>query len=176
MPLSLLLSVQDRLEQDISLLVQGLALQSLNLPPLNPSGNPGIGSNVFTQMLPEQLNVIQFPAVLVSSFGERARDEGSTFEQRLVIYPIRVTILDVAQPYFQSRRGDYEWWSQQIAATLEGLTNYPLFPDVPECYAVDVEELTSIDPRLPESQFFRGGLVAHCRTSRYRQHNPGLGQ
>ena len=176
MPLSLSLSIQDRLEQDITLLVQGLNLQSLNQPPLAPVGNPGIGTNVFTQMLPEQLNVAAFPAVLVTSFGERARDEGSTFEQRLTIFPVRIMILDAAQPYFQARRGDYEYWHQTIAATLEGMTNYPLFPDVPECYTVDVEELTSIDPRLPESQWFRGGLVAQCRTSRYRQHNPGMGQ
>ncbi len=176
MPLSLSLSVQDRLEQDIASFIAALNLQSLNMTPLASSGNPGPGPNVFVHLLPDQLNLVQWPVILVSSFGEQARDEGSTFEQRLTIYPVRVMVLDAAQPYFQSRRSDYEYWSQTIAAKLEGLTNYPLLEDVPELYHVDTEDLLSIDSRLPESQFFRGGLVAHCRTSRYRQHNPGFGQ
>ena len=172
MPVSPTASIQDRLEQDLALLVQGLNLQSLNLPPLAPSGNPGVGSNVFVQMLPDELNVIQFPAVLVTSFGERARDEGSTFEQRLTIYPVRVMVLDSASPYFQARKADYESWCFTIAQTLEGLVNAPILPDVDECWTIDAEELLSIDPRLPESQWFRGGVTALCYTSVSRKRGP----
>ena len=172
MPPSPTATVQDRVEQDIALLIQSLNLQSLNLSPQPAAGNPGIGSNVIVQMVPDELNVAAFPAVLISSFGERARDEGSTFEQRCTVYPIRVMVLDAAQPSFQSRRSDYEYWLHEIAATLEGLVNHPIFTDAPECWTVDVEDLLSIDPRLPESQWFRGGLVALCSVSEARRRGP----
>ena len=167
MPLPLTLTPLDRLEQNLVSLVQSLNLTG------TAGTTPNVGNNVYRQMLPEELNV-QFPCVLVTSFGEKARDgdAGHSFETRGTAYPIRVMILDPAGPYPQAREGDYLAWNRTMARTFDGLA-LPVnsLPDCPECWQVETEEITHIDPRLPESQWFRGGIRLICHVSEARAFN-----
>ena len=154
-------AIHDRLLTDL----QGL-IQSLDL-----SGSSGvigdIGSNVYVQLAEEELNVL-FPCVLVSSVGETEEEGESDLEDDVVIYPVRISILDQVAPNYQQRRPTYQDWRHQIARKLRGLVNYPLLDNVPELHDVRLRNLPTVDPRLPEHAFFQAGLVALCYTNETR--------
>lgn len=156
--------VWDRLLQDLQTACINLNLQG--------TVAPSIGANVILQQLPEQLNISQFPCILVTHFGEQEEESGdSDFEEDCVVYPVRLMVLDDASPYFQARRPDYLSWRHSIQSTLRGRVIYPLLASTPECFDIRVQNLPAVDPRLPESQWFRSGVIALCHTQEQRNRN-----
>lgn len=154
-------AIHDRLATDLQAVIQTLEL----------SGSSGvigdIGDNVYVQLAEEELNVL-FPCVLVSTVGESEEEGESDLEDDVVVYPVRISILDQMAPNYQQRRATYQSWRHQIARKLRGLVNYPLLENVPELHDVRLRNLPTVDPRLPEQAFFQAGMVAMCFTNETR--------
>lgn len=154
-------AIQTRLQSDLQGLIQGLNL-------IGTTGATGsIGTNVFTQLLGETLNVDAFPAVFINVEGEQEREqnEGENFEEDGVTYPVKILIVDLMRPAYQTARDDYYTWRHAIAQMLRDLLIYPLLPTTPECFRILVRNLPIVTLELKRQQFVVCGMVAECDTT-----------
>jgi hypothetical protein len=157
------LAIWDRAEQDIQGLIQGLNLTCAD----GSTGN--IGDNVYVQSIWDQLNIQTWPCVLVSAQDVQEQELESDFEEDWVAYPVVVLICDQQQVDFQSTRGTYLSWRQQIAQMLrdrERVVPQPvLLPTTPECSRIVVEDGPNLPADCPVLAFVYSSLTAMLWTN-----------
>jgi len=158
-----LATLHDRLETDLQALIQGMNLQSVS----GKTGN--IGSNVVVQNLTEKLHVPKWPAVLVTAKALAEEEDGGSFEEDYVVYPVLVLVCDIARPQIQSLRPDYLSWRHDIMQRLRGLVNYPLLPNCPETQVIEVRAAPVLPDDVEAKQYVQSGLTALCHTSEARR-------
>jgi hypothetical protein len=155
---------------DVSFRIKAAVAQvivNLNLTGGQLPGSAGtiadIGSNVYSQLLPDESNV-KFPCVLVTTEGEREEPVfgSTTAKQRWI--PFRVFIADRNSPRRHESEGYYLWWRNQIfnAFFQKKLTG------VDEVCGCEINLDVIFDPKLPQYQFIVSGMVLRFFVSEVR--------
>lgn len=153
-------SIQERIMTDIAALLPDGASFSGE----DKTGNIGT-ANIYKQLLPDP-SAITMPCILVDVENETEQEEESNFEEKYVVYPCRISIIDRANA---KRNNDlltvYLKWRHDAMNKLRDTTR---LDSVPEAYDVRVQPRVIVSPNLPEYQYFVTGFVVQVYTTETR--------
>lgn len=117
-----------------------------------------INDRIYKRLLPTE-TVVQAPCIFLTLEGEQEQDGEPQLNARdTVILPVRVQIADRNHQDYDSPRGKYLRWREQL---LRALRSQRL--NVAECInCVVLNHDLIVDPKLPQYQWFVSGFTLGC--------------